>query len=148
MEDTKKTNLYYIDEHVARAVAGVVLVLTGIAVTTGSSIIFLLLLSDFALRSFTTVRSPLAYLGLKAVKIIGMTPKLVFAPPKQFAARLGLILTIVMSIFNSIDFTSGLYITALFLMICALLEAIFGLCLGCTLYNRLVVPIKHKLKLP
>lgn len=128
-----------VDENAARLTAAWVLLVLVIALATSQQWLLWLLALDFLVRSFAgTQYNPLAYLSRATLKLFRIRPKLIFGPPKIFAARvgLGLVLAIVAA------WTAGgpnwlVWILAGCLFTAASLEAFFAFCLGCRLYGVL-----------
>ncbi|MFT4062309.1 MAG: DUF4395 domain-containing protein [Edaphocola sp.] len=130
----------YVDGQVVRVVAGLAAALTVLTIWTHWTFPVFFLAADFAVRAFTQDTSPLAGLAKELARIMKLRPKRVFAPPKRFAAALGFVFaaaTLLLLIFNNpvADYV------ACVLLVCAVLESVFGLCLGCYVYNWLVLPI-------
>ncbi len=136
--------LYYIDEHIVRIIAAEVLVLTVLAVVTGSYIPALVLVLDFAARAFTGMPSLLAALARAVVVLLQLDPRPVFAAPKKFAAVLGFIFSLFLAVFLFLDHALAAATAGTILAVCALLESIFRVCLGCYVYNWIVVPLIHR----
>lgn len=138
------TNKLYIDENIARMVAGMVLLiaLAGVAMQWG--LLFLLLSIDFAIRAFTSIRSPLAVAAKALSAVLGLTPRPVFAAPKKFAALMGFFFTLSIGIFFTVQFSVTAYAVSAVLVICAILESVFSICVGCYVYDWLVAPWVNK----
>lgn len=64
----------------------------------------------------------------------------IFAPPKRFAAVLGLLFSVLIALFLFLDFTTGAYFVGGVLILCASLEAFLNICLGCYVYNWIIAP--------
>lgn len=142
----QKTKGLYVDENVVRFIAAQVIFLTAVAIIEQWEWLAIFLTLDFGIRAFTFFPSPLAAFSKKVVEIAGLKPKPIFAPPKRFAAALGFVfsLTITILIFLQLVFPS--YIVGGILILCALLESVFKICLGCYVYNWVVLPIQNKLQ--
>lgn len=136
--------LYYIDEHIVRIIAAEVLALTVLAVVTGSYIPAVLLVLDFAARAFTGMPSLLAALARAVVALLQLDPRPVFAAPKKFAAILGFVFSAFLAVFLFLDYTFAAVTGGVILAVCALLESVFRICLGCYIYNWIVVPLVHR----
>lgn len=136
--------LYYIDENIVRVIAAEVIILTSLALTTGSFIPAVVLVLDFAARAFTTLPSLLAAVARLVVVSRGWKPRPVFAAPKKFAALLGWVFSLLLAISLWLDYAVAAFITGSILAVCALLESVFRICLGCYVYNWIVVPLLHR----
>ncbi|SIT27712.1 protein of unknown function [Filimonas lacunae] len=130
----------YIDEHVVRIVAALVSVITIVLLFTGWEWLAVLLTVDFALRAFTRLPSPLAWAAKAVAKQAHWPPKPIFAPPKKFAAAVGSVFSILIFLFLHFQLITLYYITAFILLACAVLESVFKICLGCYMYNWIVIP--------
>ncbi len=103
-----------------------------------------LLVVDFAARG-SGARS-VSLLGRSAQRISGVLqrPAVMIDPaPKQFAARVGLLLSIGMAFAMWLAPSVAIGLAAV-LVIFALLEAIGNICVGCLVYSYVVVPMVHR----
>ncbi len=139
-------NKLYVDEHIVRIIAAQVIVLTAITLLTLEKLPVFLLAADFAIRAFTTLPTLLAAVARTLADLYKIKPKPVFAPPKKFAAALGFLLSLVLLILLYLHLTIAVYVTGSILIFCALLESVFKICLGCYVYNLIIVPISAKIK--
>lgn len=126
-----------VNEPVVRIVAfEVALLLIAFAVTR-QLVIPLFLLFDFYLRGWDMQRfSPLRWIAIQVNHYLFQNRyKPAFAPPKHFAAKIGAVLNFAIIIaFVTFPpyFSLGLTLVVVFF---ALLEALFGFCSGCYIYN-------------
>ena len=82
---------------------------------------------------------------LVATQVVFITsPKPIFAPPKRFAAGLGLLFSLGIAACLHLHYPAATYAIAGILILCAALEAAFNICLGCYVYNWIVAPIVNK----
>jgi hypothetical protein len=92
------------------------------------------LLIDFALRGSGFGKwSILGLIAEKLVSILKLEQKPIYFPPKQFAAQVGFIFSLLLLIFNIVEINS--IIISIILLICAGLEAFANFCVGCYVYN-------------
>lgn len=140
----KSTSKNHVNEKVVRLIAAQVILLTLITLLTGWTWLALFLTADFALRAFTHIPSPLAVIAKGLAKAFGLTPKFIFAPPKRFAAALGLVFSLGIAVFLYLHYPVAAYATGGILIVCATLEAVFNICLGCYVYNWIVAPIVNR----
>ena len=126
------------NEPVVRAVAALVAAVTLGAAVLGSywaSVVLLALAADFGIRGFARSRySPLATLGRMIVNAFGLPPKPVNAGPKRFAARIGLVMSASAAVLFAVGAIDAARAVAGVLVACAMLEAVFALCVGCKVY--------------
>jgi len=125
-----------INETAARMVAFTVLLLSIVYILTTSVWIFVLLSFDFFIRGFTTLQiSPLKQFVKLLTSVIPIKNKPVDAAPKKFAAKLGFIMSVVIT---SLYFTGlveiSIYI-AYPLALFASLESLAAICVGCYVYD-------------
>ncbi|MBF6598557.1 MAG: DUF4395 domain-containing protein [Fermentimonas sp.] len=135
-----------LNENNIRIVALLVVIVTLITLAYSWIFLAVILAIDFALRSFTRVPSPLAFIAKSASRYLKLKPKHIFAPPKKFAAALGFIFSILIALFLYLNLLIPAYITGLILVLCATLESVFNICLGCYVYNWIVVPLNRMRK--
>lgn len=130
---------YRIDENGARIVAGIVSLgtIAGLLLPTPVALwIFAALAVDFALRAFSRPRwSPLARLAGQVLKLVGAAPRQVDAGPKRFAARIGLVFTVALTVLALASLGLAIKIVGAVLLVCALMESLAGFCLGCQLWT-------------
>lgn len=125
-----------IDEKVARCNAFITIIVLGAFLITGWEWIIFLLTVDFFLRGFFKGKaSPVAAISKQIVKSLDLKPEMIDAGPKFFAAKIGCIFCLAISIFSVFSAVSGVYIVGSILMICAAVEAFFGYCVGCKMYS-------------
>lgn len=100
---------------------------------------FALLLSfDFFIRGFTNRPwSPLRRAARAQAKILRLKPKMINAGPKIFAARIGCVVCVVITLSAFTGLTGTARILAEILILLAGLEAFLGICVGCHIYSLL-----------
>jgi Domain of unknown function (DUF4395) len=128
-----------VNEKAARAVAGMVAVVTALALVTGWLWLAAVLAVGFALRVASGPRfDPFGQLATKAIAPRLGAPVLVPGPPKRFAQAVGLALTLAATGF----LLAGLPVvtTALLavLLVFATLESVVGFCAGCYVFGLLM----------
>ncbi len=140
MTQNKNIQLYYVDENVVRIIAGLVSITTIITLLLSSWQLALILTIDFATRAFSTLPSVLAAFAKVIAKSLKLKPKPIFAAPKKFAAMLGAIFSSLILILLSTHFFLAALIVGVLLLLCAVLESVFKICLGCYIYNWIIAP--------
>lgn len=138
------------DNTTIRIIAGIVFTITGATLAIGSlyssrlaAVIFGLLGVDFIIRAFLLPKySPLAIVGSSIVSVFNFKKLMVDSGPKIFAARIGVIFTLIGTILYALDYTTSASIVAGILLLCAGLEAFFNFCLGCWMYSLLPKSLK------
>ncbi len=136
----------YVDEHVVRFVAAQVIFITVVVLIERWEWLSAVLAVDFGIRAFTVFPSPLAAFSKKAVETAGLKPRPIFAPPKRFAAGLGFVFSIAITLLLYLDLLYSAYAVGAILIFCALLESVFKVCLGCHVYNWIVLPIQNRVR--
>ncbi len=102
---------------------------------------FAFLVADFAVRAFTTARfSPLSCVAYWISKLLRLPEKMIDKAPKIFAARMGFVMVLALSLLFAFDFGLTARIVAGILVLFASLEYAFAFCAGCTIYTYLVLP--------
>jgi hypothetical protein len=132
------------DENVTRTIAVYTVIFTTTAVLFDNFLIMLLLTADFSLRAFTTGKaSPLKYLSVHTAGFLEIRDKkLINAAPKKFAALLGTTFSFLTAVFMIMQLPVLAVVIASALVFCALLEGIFGYCLGCVIYSIIIAPLR------
>lgn len=131
-----------VDENIVRFTALWVVLLSGATVLVPNFYIPLYLAFDFYLRAFTKARfSPLSWLSMSIVKALKLKPHMIDKAPKIFASRIGLFLTVLMSVSALLGFTVPLISIGAVLMMFAFLECGINFCAGCWVYTYIVLPI-------
>lgn len=124
-----------IDGNQARITAAEVTVLLLFSLLTGAHWPAFFLVGDFLLRSGSFAKySPLAALARLQKHAFGWAPRKVDAGPKLFAARIGLVFSVLLSVLAVAELTSAFQIVAILFVACTFLEAAFGFCVACQVY--------------
>jgi hypothetical protein len=133
------------DSNTVRIVAGLAFIVAIVALTVAlvvasqaAAVITGLLAVDFIIRAFAKPRySPLATLARGVSSGLNLPRKMVDSAPKVFAARIGVLFTVV----GTVLFAGGLLIAGTvvlgILAACAFLESAFSFCVGCLVYSLL-----------
>ncbi|MGE5355180.1 MAG: DUF4395 domain-containing protein [Deltaproteobacteria bacterium] len=124
-----------INKKIVRANAFVVFLFVTLFLITQSTLIIGFIAIDFFIKVFFGARySPVSIINCFFIRKAKLKPQMIDAGPKIFAARIGLVLSILIVIFH----LTGLYIPSLvftlFLMSASSLEAFFDICLACLIY--------------
>lgn len=141
---SKDFSKYYTDECVVRLIAAQVIIIALVSLGTYRIWPVLALTTDFALRAFTVRTSPLAAIAKGIAALLQVKPKPIFAAPKKFAAALGFVFSFLVLLFLLLRLYPAAYVVGGILIFCALLEAVFKICLGCYVYDWLVAPLVNR----
>lgn len=125
-----------INEPTVRVVAGLVAITAAVGLYFQSPIIFLFLAFDFYVRGFNKKEwSLFRYFGIKTVTIIDVKEKLIDAGGKKFAAKVGFILSSLLTMAAFLQLPLVVYTLGGILVLFATLEAIVAYCVGCKIYS-------------
>lgn len=127
-----------VNEKVIRIIAFFVCIVAGAAAYFQAPALCFFLAIDFVLRAFTSgEHSILKITSLYIATALNFKNKPVDAAPKKFAASLGFLFSLSAGVLQ----LAGLYTTAdiviSLLIVCALLESLFSICIGCIVYSWL-----------
>ncbi len=93
---------------------------------------------DFIIRVFVGVKySPICFLIREALKIGNISPQMVNSGPKKFAAKIGLLFTVLMSISTLAGFGYTSIVLGVIFFTAVGAEAIFGFCVACYIHSFL-----------
>lgn len=138
------------DENIIRIASLLSLFVLTIGTLLRFEFIIFLLAVDFAIRAFTDGKySIIRTLSKKIGILFKLREKHIDSAPKKFAAGLGAAFSIIIGIFLLTGNIFLAYAVAVILGICALLEGIFAICIGCHIYSWLIIPLikTHTLKI-
>ena len=124
-----------VNERVARFNATFTVFIIVVFLFTSNIFLMGLLVVDFFLRGIDKSQfSPLAITSKGLVRSFSVSPKMINAGPKLFAARIGLLLSLMVTIAAMTGFSITAIVTASILGLFSFLEAAFGLCVACKVY--------------
>lgn len=131
-----------VNENVVRFTALQVVLLMGVFMLTQFYLIPLFLMVDFFLRAFTRTRlSPLSWISNQVLTVFSMSPAMIDKAPKIFAARIGFVFSLVVSLLSIAGMATPALIVASVLAIFAFLECGVNFCAGCWVYTYIVLPL-------
>lgn len=126
-----------VNETVVRLIALQVLVLVLISMYLDLYVIPLFLVIDFYFRGFLNGKgSVLRLIALYLTKTFNLSAHFVDEKPKQFAAKVGFLASLILFIFQFLDFELTALFIASALCFFASLESFFAICVGCILYQQ------------
>ena len=143
--EKSKIKTIYVDENVISIVAYQVVLLTIFGLHFQQQWLLYFVVVDFLIRATGIFMSPLFFVAKKISEFLYLEKKLVFAGPKRFAASLGLLLSLLIAIYY--DSQVGIFL-GIFLIVLASVESVFRVCVGCYIYNYLVLPLLKKINRP
>jgi hypothetical protein len=129
-----------VNEKAARVVAAGVVLISALALVSGWYWLLILLALGFIARVAAGPRiSPLGRLASSVIAPRLGPPKLVPGPPKRFAQTIGATLTSIGALFVIFGGPESVAVGVLAIMVFfATLESVFGLCVGCRIFNLLM----------
>lgn len=132
-----------LEENTARVAALLVAGLVLLGVGWRSPLLLLGVAADFALRAFTAGHWSLVRRGARRLaRALGLAVRPTPAAPKKFAAGLGLVFCLLISLSLYLHFGQGALLLTAALLVCALLEGLAGVCVGCYVYTYAVLPFQ------
>ncbi len=125
-----------VDENAARINAILSAVSVLLFLVTSYKFIIVFLAIDFFIRGFIDpLYSFYSALSKSFLRMLNVKPKLIEGNPKIFAAKMGFVFSTLIFLFSFFDFQIGIQIVGFALIFFALLEGVFGYCVGCKIYS-------------
>ncbi|WP_426328291.1 DUF4395 domain-containing protein [Pedobacter sp. R-06] len=129
-----------VNENVVRIIAFMVAVIAITCVVYSNYWAIVFLLFDFALRAFTIGKfSLLKFIAIKIADGLSLSPKMKDLAPKKFAATLGFGFCLLITAVFLFDFYNAALIFTSIMIVFALLESLFAICVGCYIYSFLQI---------
>lgn len=128
-----------VNEYAARSTAGLVVVLAIVAIVVNHPVVYGLLALGFLLRVMAGPKlSPFGQLSVRIIAPkIWRKSTLVPGPPKRFAQAIGLVFSTTALVLSLLGYGLAAQIVVGLLIVAALLESVFGFCLGCVAFGFL-----------
>ena len=125
-----------INENVVRIIAFMVAMIAICCISFSNYWAILFLAFDFGMRAFTDGKfSLMKFIAIKISKAMNLNPKMTDLAPKKFAATLGFGFCLLISAVALLQLSSAALVLTSVLLIFAMLEAIFAICVGCYVYS-------------
>lgn len=100
---------------------------------------------DYFIRAFLSGKySPLRFISLQTIKALRLTEKPINIAQKIFASRLGFLCILASVVLLHLQFILAAYIVGGMLLVLAIADSVFDLCVGCLIYNYIVYPFYSK----
>lgn len=129
-----------VNENVVRIIAFIVAVIAITCIVFSNYWAIVFLLFDFALRAFTSGKfSLLKFIAVKIADAFSLSPKMKDLAPKKFAATLGFGFCLLITAVFLFDFYNVALIFTSIMIVFALLESLFAICVGCYIYSFLQI---------
>ena len=131
----------YVNEHVTRINALQAILLVSFAFLFNSVIFLIFLTADFYTRAFTNAKfSPISYLSNQMVNALNLNKKEIDKAPKIFAARMGFIMSLAITLLMLLELNTAAYVVGGILIFFASFEFALAVCMGCIIYTYLILP--------
>lgn len=125
-----------VNENVVRIIAAMVVVIASYSVLYLNFYAIIFLTVDFATRAFTSGKlSLLKFIALKIVKGLAIANKPTDLAPKKFAATLGFAFCAIIGLCYLFQFYYAVIALTIVLIVFAILESVFAICVGCYVYS-------------
>ena len=132
-----------VNEFKVRIIAGLIFLLTILMICRQCWPISAILVADFFMRSGKFGKySLLGIVSDKAIKFFKIKGQQIYYAPKIFAARIGLVMSLMMLVFTLAGLPKVALAFGITLAIFSFLESAFGFCAGCVIYAYLVRYLK------
>lgn len=134
-----------VNEQVTRLNAFFTIATVVLAFVFNSVLLLIFIMADFFIRAFTEIKfSPISFVSHYLSNALSLPVKLIDKAPKVFAARLGFLMTLIITALFSLNMSIAAVIMASLLVFFASLEFFFAICVGCLIYTYLVLPFYKK----
>ncbi len=128
-------------EQVTRINALMAIIMVFFGFMFNSVFFFLFLMADFYVRGFTRLKfSPMGFISYQMVGALNLNKKGIDKAPKIFAARLGFLMTLTISLLFVFQLNTAAVVVAGILVFFATLEFALAVCMGCIIYTYLILP--------
>lgn len=125
-----------VNESVIRIVALLVAIIAIVCIAFDNYYAMIFLMVDFAIRAFTSGKwSVLKAIALQVFKVFSLPTKMTDLAPKKFAATLGFVFCILISAVYVLQFDLAALVLTSVLLVFAVLESVFAICVGCYVYT-------------
>lgn len=131
-----------VDKNIIRINAFIVFSMLLLFIISSNWMFLLMIGTDFFIRVFFGLKySPVCFLIKRVLRLSGVKPHRINAGPKTFAARIGLMFTVLISISFVLGFSTITLMISLIFLAASGMEALFDFCMACKIYpyyNKLV----------
>jgi hypothetical protein len=130
-----------VSETAARVTAFFMAGMLALYVLTGGVYLVVAIVIDYGIRAFTLLPySAFSWLAARTVPLLTTSDSAIDKAPKIFAARVGFLFALATVILFYVNGTASV-VVALVLMGFALLESLLNICVGCLVYNYVILPL-------
>jgi hypothetical protein len=125
-----------VNENVIRIIAFMVALIALSCLISSNYWAIIFLIVDFAARAFGTGNfSLLKLLALQIAKTLALKPQMKDLAPKRFAATLGFGFSVLIAAMSLLNFSIVAMALTSVMIVFALLESLFAVCVGCYVYS-------------
>lgn len=134
-----------VNEQITRLNAMLVVGILVLAFVLNSIFLFVFLMADFFIRAFTNVKfSPISFTSHSLSNALNLPIRMIDKAPKIFAAQLGFLMTMAITVLFIFSFKIAATAVATILIFFASLEFFLAICVGCLIYTYLILPFYKK----
>lgn len=131
----------FVNERITRVNALITILLVLAAFLFNSAIFAILLTGDFFIRAFTSSKySPVSFVSHRITNALNLETKKIDKAPKIFAARLGFVMSLAISVLMISGLGTAAVTVGGILVFFATLELALAFCMGCFMYTYLIFP--------
>jgi len=124
-----------INETVVRIIAFITMLIGLACIVFGNYFAMIFLTVDFAIRAFTNGKfSLLKAIAIQVFSLFSLSTKMTDLAPKKFAAALGFLFCLIISLFYILNLEVFAFALTIVLLAFAILESMFSICVGCYFY--------------
>ncbi len=124
-----------VDKNIIRINAMLIFSFLLLFIITFNSMFLIMIGMDFIIRVFFGLKySPFCFIVKRILRISGVKPHKINAGPKTFAAKIGLIFTVMTSLFYFMGYMNIALTISLIFLIATGMDAFFNYCVACQLY--------------
>ncbi len=132
----EKTN-----ERLTRLNAFFTVLLASLSFILNTPVFLFFLVIDFFIRAFTKGKySPLCMISRSLLKVLNVSEIKIDKAPKIFAARMGFVMTLAITLLFLLNLGIAAMVVAGILVFFATLEFALGVCVGCMIYTYMILP--------
>jgi hypothetical protein len=131
----------FVNERITRVNALITILLVLAAFLFNSAIFVIFLTADFYIRAFTSSKySPVSFVSHRIANALNLETKKTDKAPKIFAARLGFVMSLAISVLMISGLGAAAVTVGGILVFFATLELALAFCMGCFMYTYLIFP--------
>jgi len=131
----------FVNERITRINALITIILVVSSFLLDSAFFVIFLTADFYIRAFTNSKySVVSFVSHQITNALNLETKKIDKAPKIFAARLGFIMSLAISVLMISGLSTAALMVGGILVFFATLEFALAFCMGCFMYTYLIFP--------